>query len=678
MRHSSWFAATPLLLALACAPAFAQSQAGRGIDLSYRDTTCSPCRDFFQYANGGWDARTPIPAALSRYGVDQEIEDRGTEALRKLLEEAAHDKAAVPGTNRWRLGVFYASAMDSERAEAEGAKPLEPVLAEIDGIRSPAELAAKLARLQASGVRALFRFGSEQDAKNSSEVIGGIGQGGLGLPDRDYYFKSDSNTVQIRAAYLAHVAKLFERVGVPAETAAKSAATVMAIETALAKASMTRVEMRDPKAVYHRMTPAELAVRAPGFDWKGYLAANGLPATTPLNVAQPEFCTALGRQVASVPLADWKVYLKWHAIRSASPALSSAFVSEDFRFNQRLTGAKVQLPRWKRSLQATDRVLGEALGQEYVRLYFTPQAKASMRAMVANLQSALHARFDKLTWMSEATRKAAHEKLGQFTKKIGYPEVWRDYSAMKLAPGSYFANLRAAAAFNSARDLRKIGKPVDRTEWGMTPPTVNAYYEPSLNEIVFPAGILQPPYYDPQADDAFNYGSIGGVIGHEMTHGFDDEGRQFDGRGNLRDWWTPADAEHYKAQARRVVDQFNRFVAVDTLHVNGELTLGENIADLGGLVVAWDAWHLATAGRPAQPVIDGYTPEQRFFMGYAQSWRNKLRPERLRVLIATNPHAPEKWRVNGPVANMPEFAQAFHCRLGDPEVQPEDQRAVIW
>ncbi|HEV2104924.1 MAG TPA: M13 family metallopeptidase [Candidatus Eisenbacteria bacterium] len=676
----------PVLAALAAAalcaaaPAGAQSpgQSGRGIDLADRDTTCSPCRDFFQYANGGWADRTPIPAAYTRYGVDREIEDRSTEALRKLLEEAAADVAAPPGGNRWKLGTFYATCMDSERAEREGAKPLAPALARIAAIRTRGQLAAALAGLQAVGVNAAFRFGSQQDFKNSDQVIAVAGQGGLGLPDRDYYTKTDSATAAIRAAYVEHVARTFVLLGDKAEAAAAQARTVMAIETALAKASMTRVQRRDPNAIYHKLTLAEARALAPNLDWGAYLAANGLTQVTALNVAQPEFFKALSAELASVPLADWRTYLRWHVAEHASPVLSTPFVQEDFRFSQLLSGAKAMLPRWRRCLQQTDRQLGEALGQEYVKLYFTPEAKARALDMVHNLEAALKDRFATLTWMSDSTRAAAVVKLAAFDNKIGYPDHWRDYSALKLARGSFYANLTRAETFEWRRELHKIGRPVDRSEWGMTPPTVNAYYNPTVNEIVFPAGILQPPYWDPQADDAFNYGSMGAVIGHEMTHGFDDEGRKFDARGNLRDWWSTSDAAHYTAQAQRVVDQFDRFVAVDTIHVNGRLTLGENIADLGGLVVAWDAWHRATAKSPPQPVIDGYTPEQRFFLGYAQSWREKTRPERARLLAITDPHAPEKWRVNGPVANLPEFAQAFHCHAGDPMVQPDSLRAVIW
>jgi putative endopeptidase len=677
MRRTSTIVVLTLLAIAAVAHA-ARAQNGHGIDLGYRDTTCSPCRDFFQYANGAWLDHTPIPAAYSRYGVDREIEDRGTEALRKLLDEAAADVRAPKGSNRWKLGTFYGTCMDSDRAEREGWKPLAPVLGEIDAIKTRAQLATTIAHLHSVGVRAGFGFGSEQDFKNSAQVIAGAHQGGLGLPDRDYYTKTDSASAAMRKSYAEHVARTFELTGVPEAAAQQNARKILAIETALAESSMTRVQRRDPHAVYHRMPVARLRTLSPNFDWTRYLATSGLSTVTSLNVAQPVFFKQLSREMAAIPLADWKVYLKWHVLRNASPVLSTPFINEDFRFSQKLTGAQALLPRWKRCLDATDNALGEVLGQEYVKLYFSPEAKKQAREMVKNLEDALRARFGTLAWMSDSTRRAAVIKLAAFNDKIGYPDRWRDYSALTLERGSYVTNLDNAAKFEWRRDLHKIGRPVDRTEWGMTPPTVNAYYDPSMNEIVFPAGILQPPYYDPTADDAFNYGSMGAVIGHEMTHGFDDEGRQFDGKGNLNDWWTAGDAEHYTAQAQRVVNQFNQFVAIDTIHVNGKLTLGENIADLGGLIVAWDAWKKAAAAHPQAPRIDGYTPEQRFFMGYAQSWRDKRRPERMRVAAITDPHAPEKWRVNGPVANMPEFAAAFGCKQGDPMVQPDSLRAVIW
>ncbi len=671
-----WLA--PVVLVLAAALPAAAQQTGHGIELAYRDTTCSPCRDFFQYANGNWVDHTEIPAAYSTYGVDREISDRSTEALRKLLEDAAADVSAPAGSNRQRLGTFYGTCMDSARAEKEGAAPLQPVFARIAALKTRAAIAPLVAQLHGNGVPSLFRFGSGQDFKNSGMVIANAFQGGLGLPDRDYYLKTDSTTTHLRDEYVAHVTRTFELLGTPHATAATNAQKILAIETALAKASMTRVQRRDPNAIYHKMPLRELEKIAPAFDWAAYLRANGLTHIDSLNVGQPEFFKALSAELQSVPLADWKVYLRWHVTRDASPVLSSKFVDEDFSFTRQLTGARVLLPRWKRCLEFTDNELGEALGQEFVKLYFTPENKARTLDMVRNLEAALKDRFGTLTWMSDATRQAAVKKLAAFDNKIGYPDKWRDYSSLTLDKSPFYADLGRTEHFEWQRDMHKIGRPTDRTEWGMTPPTVNAYYNPTNNEIVFPAGILQPPYYDPQADDAYNYGSMGATIGHEMTHGFDDSGRQFDAQGNLRDWWTSADAEHYKAQAQRVVDEFNHFVAIDTMHVNGQLTLGENIADLGGLVVAWDAWQRARAGKAAQPVIDGYTPEQRFFLGYAQSWREKRRPERMRVLAVTDPHSPERWRVNGPLMNMPEFAKAFGCKAGDAMVLPEDKRAVIW
>jgi putative endopeptidase len=681
MRVPMFAAPLALMLVVSTPPsaARAQSQAGRGIDLSHRDTTCAPCRDFFRYANGAWDDRTPIPAAYSRYGVSREMADRSQEGLHRLLEDAARSVThAKPGSDTWKLGTFYGSCMDSERAEREGAKPLRPMLDRIAGLRAPGELAACIAQLHATGNNAMFRFSSQQDFKNSSEVIAAVGQGGLGLPDRDYYTRADPASAAIRTQYVAHVEAMLRLIGTPETQAKAEADKIMALETRLAKASMTRVQRRDPHAVYHRMPLDTLRAIAPALDWTAYLKASGAPAVASLNVAQPDFFRSLSAALADVPLADWQAYLRWHLVQHEAPYLSSAFVNEDFKFQQTLTGVKALLPRWKRCMQATDESLGEILGKEYVREHFTPEARAHALDMVHNLEAALKARLATLQWMNDSTRSQAIAKLASFDNKIGYPDRWRDYSKLELVPGDGYANHERAEAFEQRRQLDKIGRPVDRGEWGMTTPTVNAYYNPTRNEIVFPAGILQPPYFDPQADDAFNYGSMGAVIGHEMTHGFDDSGRQFDGSGNLHDWWTPADATHYKTQAQRVSDQFDGFVAVDTLHVNGKLTLGENIADLGGLVVAWDAWRAAAAKQPQPARIDGYTPEQRFFLGYAQSWREKTRPERLRMLIATDPHAPEYWRVNGPLANLPEFAKAFGCKAGDPMVRPDSLRAQIW
>jgi len=670
------YVVTALLAGLA-APAAAQG--GRGLDVANLDTTCAPCRDFYRWSNGGWLARNPVPAAYGSWGSFDELRDKNQAVLRSVLEEAAAGAGRAPaGSNARKLGVFYAACMDSASAERAGAAPLAEALAAIERIDSRAALQAQVTRLQGMGLGGMFGFSAQQDARNSTRVIAVTGQGGLGLPDRDFYTRPDSAALKIRAAYREHVARMLVLTGATPARAAAAAGRVLAIETALANASMTRVAQRDPNAVYHKMSVAQLQALTPGWQWATYLRDRGARGVDSVNVRQPEFFRALDGMLAAVPLAEWKAYLRWHLARAAAPALSSRFGDESFRMQAVLTGTREQLPRWKRCLASTDAALGEALGQAYVERTFTPEARARALRMVDNLAAALRDRLAGLEWMSDTTRAQALAKLEAFRNKIGYPDRWRDYSALEIRPGSHLDNLVRVSRFASARNLAKIGQPVDRTEWGMTPPTVNAYYSPSMNEIVFPAGILQPPFFDPAADDAVNYGGMGAVIGHEMTHGFDDQGRQFDAAGNLRDWWQPRDAAAYDEQAGRVAAQFSAYTVIDgTVNVNGRLTLGENIADLGGLTIAYHALQKELAGKP-RAMIDGFTPEQRFFMAWAQIWRRNSRPEALRLQVATDSHSPGQWRTNGPLSNMPEFAQAFGCNEGDPMVRPENVRARIW
>jgi putative endopeptidase len=665
------------LLAGLAAPAAAQG--GRGLDVANLDTTCAPCRDFYRWSNGGWLARNPVPAAYGSWGSFDELRDKNQAVLRSVLEEAAAGVGRAPaGSNARKLGVFYAACMDSASAERAGAAPLAEALAAIERIDSRAALQAQVTRLQGMGLGGMFGFSAQQDARNSTRVIAVTGQGGLGLPDRDFYTRPDSAALKIRAAYREHVARMLVLTGATPARAAADAGRVLAIETALANASMTRVAQRDPNAVYHKMSVAQLQALTPGWQWATYLRDRGARGVDSVNVRQPEFFRALDGMLADVPLAEWKAYLRWHLARTAAPALSSRFGDESFRMQAVLTGTREQLPRWKRCLASTDAALGEALGQAYVERTFTPEARARALRMVDNLAAALRDRLAGLEWMSDTTRAQALAKLEAFRNKIGYPDRWRDYSALEIRPGSHLDNLVRVSRFASARNLAKIGQPVDRTEWGMTPPTVNAYYSPSMNEIVFPAGILQPPFFDPAADDAVNYGGMGAVIGHEMTHGFDDQGRQFDAAGNLRDWWQPRDAAAYDEQAGRVAAQFSAYTVIDgTVNVNGRLTLGENIADLGGLTIAYHALQKELAGKP-RARVDGFTPEQRFFMAWAQIWRRNSRPEALRLQVATDSHSPGQWRTNGPLSNMPEFAQAFGCKAGDPMVRPENVRARIW
>jgi putative endopeptidase len=671
-------ACAALTLGVAAALTVGAAPASHGLDPSTHDTTCSPCKDFFQFANGNWVAKTEIPAAYSTYGSFTVMHDRNEDALHALLDDAARQTTGSSGTdNASKIGLFYSTCMDSAAAESQGMNPIEPELARIAALKGGADVAAEVARLQAKGVTALFRFGAIPDFKNSDMTIAIAGQGGLGLPDRDYYTKQDSVSRRLFDEYRGHIARSLMLIGAPADRAAKDAGMIVDFETRLALASMTNVERRDPKATYHIMQVSELRSLAPKFEWTAFLEGSRLGTLGSLNVAQPKFFGALSALLDSLPLEDQKTYLRWHLVDATAAFLSTKFVNEDFRFNKLLTGAREMLPRWKRCARATDQALGEALGAEYVKKNFTPEAKARALEMVKNLEAALHERLATLEWMSDSTRAQATAKLEAFGNKIGYPDRWRDYSTLAVERGPFVEYLSRAEEFESNRQLGKVGKQVDRSEWRMTPPTVNAYYSSSTNDINFPAGILQPPFFDPAADDAVNYGGMGSVIGHEMTHGFDDRGRQFDGRGNLRDWWTPADARRYQERASRVVNEFNGFVAVDTVHVNGKLTLGENIADLGGIALAHAALEKAIAGKP-HPLIDGLTPEQRFFLAYARIWQSKVRPEEARTRAATDPHSPPRWRVNGPLSNLPEFAKAFGCKAGDPMVRPDSLQARIW
>src|SRR5262252_3454538 len=658
-----------IVLAMLAVPAWA----GNAADF---DKTCAPCKDFDQFANGGWTARTKMPPGYTNYGAFDELYDRNEAVLRKILEKATADKTAPAGSDRARLRDYYSSCMDSAGAEKAGGKPIAALLGDADGLGSVQDLGREMGWLHANGVPGMFAFYSAQDPKQSENVIAHLGQGGLGLPDRDFYTRTDSASLATRATYVRVTANLLKLAGEDAASAQKHADAVMALETQLAQASMTNVQRRDPKATYHKMPWDSLSTLMPGFNWDDYLLKRNVhPAV--VNVTQPDFVRALNGLLTSTPFETWKEYLKARIRHDASSILSSAYVKEWFTLRQALSGAKEMLPRWKRCIAETDGALGEILGKEYLKAAFTPADKARMDTMVKNLRAALGDRIQAATWMGDSTRDAAAGKLAAFEQKIGYPDHWKDYASVKIAAGQHYANRQAARAFESARTMAKVGKPVDRGEWTMTPPTVNAYYSSSLNSINFPAGILQPPFFDTKADDATNYGAIGAVIGHEMGHGFDDRGRQFDPKGNLRDWWTPADVDRYKVQADRVRSQFDGYTVIDTLHVNGSLTLGENLADLGGLAVAYAAMEKAYAAESRKP-IDGFTPEQRFFLGWARVWRNLQTNEDLRTQVQTDPHSPAKWRINGPMSNLPEFQQAWGCKDGDPMVRPEDVRAKIW
>jgi putative endopeptidase len=657
------------------------SQAGTlaGFDVASLDRSVSACQDFNQFANGGWTERNPVPAAYSRWGRFEQLNAGNLEVLHGILEGLVKRKDLARGSNEQKVADFYASCMDEPSIERAGLTPLAPELKRIEEIKSLAGIEAETARLHQHSIPVLFGFGASQDFKNSRQVIATAVQGGLGLPDRDYYTNDDERSKQIRDEYVKHMAKMFVLAGDDPDRAAAEAGTVMSIETKLAEKSLTRVARRDPAAIYHKMTVAELKALTPHFNWARYMKEVDLGNIEAVNVAMPDFFKAADQLLTTVPLADWKIYLRWHLLNAAAETLSSKFVEEDFNFNKAfLSGAKENFPRWRRCVTSTDNALGEALGQVYVAKTFTPQAKARAQEMVRNLIAALRSDLSTLDWMSDETRKRAIAKLDAFVRKIGFPDTWRNYEALKVAPGPYYNNAVSAHEFEFHRDLGKIGKPLDRAEWNMTPPTVNAYYNPSMNEIVFPAGILQPPFYDPKADDAFNYGGIGAVIGHEMTHGFDDKGAQFDAEGNLVNWWTADDLKKFNERTNCVVSQFDAFEVEPGLHQNGKLVVGESVADLGGLTVAYAAYQKSLEGKPRPPDIAGFTPEQRFFLGWAQVWAQNIRPEEARRRVITDPHPLGRFRVNGPLSNMPAFAQAYQCKAGDRMARPPEKRCQIW
>ena len=657
----------------------AAPQASRGFDPANMDTSVSPCSDFYQYAVGAWEQRTTIPAEYAKYGVDQEVEERTSAILKDILEGAAADATALPGSERRKLGDFFAAGMDESRIEAEGARPLDPLLARIAATRDRRALAAAIAYLQGVGADAAFRLEVGPDDRSSARNILQLSPGGLGLPDRDYYLKQDANSVKLRRAYAAHVERMFGLLGDPAPAARRQAQAVLRLETRLARASMTRTEAEDPIATYHKLTLGELARRAPGFEWDPYFAALGQEAGESLLVRQPGFFRELGRLARGVPLSEWKPYLRWHLIRTTADYLSSPFVQEAFAFyGTTLAGTQALPPRWKRVLAETDTALGEALGKLYVERAFSPEAKRKALELVANLTAALRARIRRLGWMGEATKAQAVDKLDAMRVKIGYPDVWRDYTTLEITRASYLQNVLAARSFEFRRGLTKAGRPVDHDEWSDSPSTNNAYYDPTRNELVFPAGILQPPFFDPHAEDAVNYGNIGATIGHELIHGFDNVGQQYDAQGNLRDWWTPEDAQAFDQRATLVVRQFDAYEPIPGVHINGRLTLGENLADLAGLLIAYEALTHARQGtQDAGPQI-GFTPEQRFFLSYAETWRVKIRPEALRAQLQTDEHSPPKYRVLGPLANLPPFAAAFNCKAGDAMVRPAEERPTNW
>ncbi len=649
------------------------------LDPANMDTSVDPHQNFYLYANGGWLKNNPIPPAYSRWGSFSELYDRNLNILHEIAEKAAADKTARKGSDSQLVGDLYYSGMDTTAIDRQGLTPLEPYFKAIESIKNTKELEGVIASLQRAGVNILFYFTSQQDLKNSEMMIASVHQSGLSLPDRDYYTKTDKQSREILGKYDSYVKNMFALLGDDEKTASAEATIVMNMENRLAEASMTRVERRDPKATYNMMTTAKVNALTPGFSWNSYIRHFNLSGVKRINIAQPKFIKEVGAMLKDVPLKDWKVYLRWHLINSMAPYLSSKFVDEHFSFyGTVLTGAKELQPRWKRVLQNIDGEIGFALGKLYVKEHFSPKAKARAEEMVHNLEAAFAERIKNLDWMSETTKRQALIKLKAIVNKIGYPDKWKSYRGLELDRGAYVLNMMRASEFNFNYEVDKIGKPVDRTEWGMTPPTVNAYYDPSMNEIVFPAGILQPPFFNPDADDAVNYGGMGAVIGHEMTHGFDDQGSQFDAKGNLKDWWTKQDASNFNRKADVLVKQFDSYTVLDSLHINGKLTEGENIADLGGVSISFQAFENSLKGKPRPPKIDGFTPEQRFFLAWAQMWRENDRPEALRQRIIVDPHSPNEYRCNGPLSDFPPFYEAFGVKPGDPMYRADSVRAKIW
>ena len=647
------------------------------LDTKFIDRSVNPCTDFYKYACGNWIKLNPIPPDQPRWDVYAKLTDENQHYLWGILQE--YSKPTANRTpNQQKIGDYFAACMDEPAVDKTGIAPLRPDLDAIAGLRRVSDLPPVLARLHLESAMdsPLFGFSSSQDFSDSNQEIAFAMASGLGLPDRDYYIKTDSKSQETRAKYVEHMTQIFRLLGDPAAQAQAEARTVMEIETGLAQASLTRVELREPHNLFHKLTAAQLEQMTPSFNWPAYWTASGLPPQTIVNVTEPKFFAEVEHQLKTRPIGDWKTYLRWHLVRQEAPYLSAPFVKANFDFYRKyLRGVTEMQPRWKRCVQYVDRDLGEALGQVFVEKTFSPETKSRALAMTQQIEKAMENDLQQLTWMGPDTKKQALAKLHGIRNKIGYPDKWRDYSSLRVVRGDFLGNRDRAVIFESKRQLAKIGKPVDRTEWQMTPPTVNAYYDPQMNDINFPAGVLQPPLFDPKLDDAPNYGNTGATIGHELTHGFDDEGRQFDAKGNLRDWWTKQDAAQFQKRAACVVDQYSKFTVVDDIKLNSKLTEGEDVADLGGTLLAYIAWKNATHGQTLKP-IGGFTPDERFFIGMAQWACGDERTESKRVSAITNPHSPLEDRINGVVSNMPEFQKAFSCKTGQPMVRAQACR--VW
>jgi endothelin-converting enzyme/putative endopeptidase len=672
---------TVVLAALLCAlPLCAQEKPLHGIDINDIDRKANPCQDFYEFANGSWRANNPIPPSMVMWSKRWAAGETTKEVLHGILDEAAANSAtAAPKSTERLIGDYYGACMDEKQIDSQGIKAISWELALIQSMGSTADLQRVIARLNAEAIFAPFAFGSSQDPHNPQQVIADAAAAGLGLPERDYYFKDDDKSKETRQKYVEHVATMFALAGSDKATAAASAQVVMRMETALAGASLTNVELRDPHATDHKMNLDGVQKLTPDFNWSEYFKAANVEPSVVFNVDQPKFLQEFQKQLKESSLADWKTYLTWQVLLSAAPSLSTPFVQEDFAFNhQYLQGAKEMKPRWKRCVEATDSDLGEALGKKYVEKTFSPEAKARMQEMVKNILLALHDDILTLSWMSDETKKKALEKLSTFNPKVGYPDKWKDYSSVEITRNNYWNDVVEARRFAVRDDAELIGKPVDRLRWGMTTPTSNAYYNPQLNEIVFPAGILLPPMFDVHATDAANYGGIGPVIGHEISHGFDDQGAQYDATGELKNWWTPADYKDFQSRGQCVVDQFSAYTVDGGLHENGKLVLGESIGDLGGVKLAYLAFEKSMQGKPRPPDQDGFTPEQQFFISWGQARGDEIRADAQRQFVLTNPHPVSKYRVIGPLSNLPEFCKAFGCKTGDAMVRPAELRCSVW
>jgi putative endopeptidase len=667
-----------VLVAVAAASGFASAEELKGIELSDMDRKAEACADFYEFANGAWRAANPIPPSMSRWSRRWAAGESSKQQLKEILEETAALEDAPRGSVDQLTGDFYAACMDVDRINRLGVKPVQPLLEEIAAIKSAGDVQKAIAKLHGMAISVPFVTGAGSDNHNPNDVILQVAAGGLGLPDRDYYVKPEPRFQEAREKYRAHVARMFVLAGYAPARAKAAADTVLRMEKRLAEVSLDNVALRDPRATDHKMMFAELQKLMPRFDWTAYAKREGF-APGDVNVNEPEFMAEVDRLLAATPLADWKTYLAWHVLDSAAPALSDPFVAEDFAFNGAyLRGEKEMKPRWKRCVESTDRLLGEALGQKYVARHFPPEAKARMQEMVKNLRTAMGQTIEGLDWMSPETKARALEKLSTFNPKIGYPDRWKDYSKVPVSRGSYWDDVVAGRKFNVQDDLATIGKPVDRGRWGMTPPTSNAYYNPLLNEIVFPAGILQPPAFSMSSNDAVNYGAIGVVIGHEISHGFDDQGAQYAADGRLSNWWTEEDLKKFQARTACVAEQFDGYFIEPGIHHNGRLVLGEAIGDLAGARIAYRAFRISQEGKPPLPDAGGFTPDQQFFIAWGQFRGDSIRPELQRTMVQGDPHPVAKYRVIGPLTMLPEFQKAFSCRAGSPMTTAQDKRCEVW